>query len=115
MADHSRIGEVPVTSPSVANSPATGAPSPVRDNTDHASFEDDTGHVIGAWVKDRSLSGDAGVLAYVYVESVDGVLKRVSARSGQAVRAPYMEGDLRVATFRDPFGSVIGVWQRAST
>ncbi len=26
---------------------------------------------------------------------------------------PYAEGDLRVATFRDPSGTVIGVWQRA--
>jgi uncharacterized protein len=86
----------------------------VRDDVDHASFEDGTGHVIGAWVKDRSPSGDAGVLPYVYVESVDQVLERVSATGGQVVRAPYAEGNLRVATFRDPFGTVIGVWQRAS-
>jgi len=87
----------------------------VRDDTDHASFEDGTRHVIGAWVKDRSPSGDAGVLPYAYVESVDRVLERVSARGRQVVRAPYAEGDLRVATFRDPFGTVIGVWQRASS
>jgi uncharacterized protein len=135
-----------VTSPSRANSSATGAPSPVfrsagisylhipsndpkqsasfyqrvfgwrvQVNTDDAGFEDGTGHVIGAWVKDRSPSGDAGVLPYVYVESVDQVLERVSASGRQVVRAPYAEGDLRVATFRDPFGTVVGIWQRAST
>jgi hypothetical protein len=30
------------------------------------------------------------------------------------VDPPYPEGDLRVATFRDPAGNVIGVWQRRS-
>jgi hypothetical protein len=28
--------------------------------------------------------------------------------------APYPEGDLWVATFRDPAGNVLGVWQTAS-
>ena len=32
---------------------------------------------------------------------------------GETVTAPYPEGDLRVATFRDPAGNVIGAWQRA--
>jgi uncharacterized protein len=86
----------------------------VRMEADHASFEDGTGHVIGAWVTDRESSGDAGVLPYVYVDDVDQVLTRVSANGGQVVRPPYAEGDLRVATFSDPSGTVIGVWQRAS-
>ena len=85
----------------------------VHNNGNDAGFADGTGHVIGAWVKDRASSGDAGVLPYVYVESVDRVLERVSASGGQVLREPYAEGDLRVATFQDPFGSVLGVWQRA--
>jgi predicted enzyme related to lactoylglutathione lyase len=53
-------------------------------------------------------------LARPYVESVDDTLERVSAQGGAPVEAPYAEGDLRVATFRDPAGNVIGVWQRGS-
>ena len=38
---------------------------------------------------------------------------RVVTNGGEVVTAPYPEGDLRVATFRDPAGNVIGVWQQA--
>jgi predicted enzyme related to lactoylglutathione lyase len=39
-------------------------------------------------------------------------LAEVVARGGEVVTAPYPEGDLWVATFRDPAGNVLGVWQR---
>lgn len=84
----------------------------VRTEADHASFEDGTGHVIGAWVPDRSPSGNTGILPYVYVDNIDQVLAQVSAHGGEVVRPPYPEGDLRVATFSDPSGTVMGVWQR---
>jgi predicted enzyme related to lactoylglutathione lyase len=38
-------------------------------------------------------------------------LAEVVARGGEVVTAPYPEGDLWVATFRDPAGNVLGVWQ----
>jgi uncharacterized protein len=66
------------------------------------SFEDGSGHVIGHFIADAAVSGDACVRPYVYVESVDDTLERVSARGGVPVQTPYAEGDLRVATFRDP-------------
>jgi predicted enzyme related to lactoylglutathione lyase len=79
---------------------------------DHPSFEDGTGHVIGHWVTDLAAVGFAGVVPYVYVDQVDDVLVKVSANGGAVERAPYVEGDLLVATFRDPAGNVVGVWQR---
>jgi predicted enzyme related to lactoylglutathione lyase len=85
----------------------------VGGNPERPSFEDGTGHVIGAWVTDRSVSEDTGLLAYVYVDDVDEVLDRVTTDGGRVVKPPYAEGDLRVATFRDPSGTVIGVWQQA--
>lgn len=84
----------------------------LRGNPDHPSFDDGTGHVIGTWVTDRPVSGDSGVLPYVYVERVDDTLAKVTANGGEVVEAPYPEGDLWVATFRDPVGNVIGTWQR---
>lgn len=86
----------------------------VQAANDDARFQDGTGHVIGAWVTDREASGRSGILPYVYVASVDQVLERVVAYGGQVARPPYAEGDLRVATFSDPSGTVFGVWQRAS-
>jgi predicted enzyme related to lactoylglutathione lyase len=78
------------------------------------SFEDGSGHVIGHLVPDAAVAGEAGVRPYVYVDSVDDTLQRVSDLGGALVESPYAEGDLRVATFRDPAGNVIGVWQRGS-
>jgi predicted enzyme related to lactoylglutathione lyase len=78
------------------------------------SFEDGSGHVIGHFLPDAAAAGEAGVRPYIYVDNVDDTLERVSAHGGAPVEAAYAEGDLRVATFRDPAGNVIGVWQRRS-
>jgi predicted enzyme related to lactoylglutathione lyase len=84
----------------------------VRSDRDDPAFEDGTGHVIGHFIADQPAAGEAGVRPYVYVEHVDRTLDEVTARGGEIVTAPYPEGDLRVATFRDPAGNVVGVWQR---
>src|SRR5439155_1744557 len=63
-----------------------------------------------AWV----IGGEAGVRPYVFVERVDETLEKVVAHGGAVVTAPYPEGDLWVATFHDPPGNVIGVWQQGS-
>jgi uncharacterized protein len=81
---------------------------------DDPSFEDRTGHVIGHFMADLPVAGEAGVLPYVFVERVDETLENVVAQGGEVVTPPYREGDLRVATFRDPAGNVIGVWQQVS-
>src|SRR4051812_28040695 len=71
------------------------------------SFEDGSGHVIGHLVADAVVAGEAGVRPYVYVNKVDDTLRRVSAHGGALVEPPYLEGNLRVATFHDPAGNVI--------
>jgi uncharacterized protein len=77
------------------------------------SFEDGTGHVIGHFVADASVAGESGVRPYIYVQDVNDTLERVRNHGGAEVEPPYLEGNLRVATFRDPAGNVLGVWQRA--
>jgi len=84
----------------------------VRRDRDEPAFEDGTGHAIGHFVTDPKVAGDAGVRPYVFVESVDDALEKIVANGGAVVTKPYPEGDLTVATFRDPAGNVIGVWQR---
>jgi predicted enzyme related to lactoylglutathione lyase len=76
------------------------------------SFEDGTGHVIGHFMAEQPVAGDAGVLPYVFVQRVDETLEKVVAHGGEVVTPPYPEGDLLVATFRDTAGNVIGVWQQ---
>lgn len=78
------------------------------------SFEDGTGHVIGHISSEHEVAGEAGVRPYVYVESIDDALEKVTASGGRVVIEPYPEGDLSVAVFEDPAGNVVGVWQRGT-
>ena len=75
------------------------------------SFRDGTGHVIGHFVRDQAPAGEAGVRPYVFVTSVEETLAAVASNGGAVVTAPYAEGELTVATFRDPEGNVFGAWQ----
>jgi uncharacterized protein len=77
------------------------------------SFEDGTGHVIGHFIADQPVGGEAGIRPYVYVASVEETLARAIAHGGAVSTEPYPEGNLLVATFTDPSGNVVGVWQRA--
>lgn len=78
------------------------------------SFEDGTGHVIGHFVADLPVAGEAGFRPYIYVENVDETLEKVVAGGGRVATAPYPEGDLTVATFQDPAGNELGIWQRTA-
>jgi predicted enzyme related to lactoylglutathione lyase len=75
------------------------------------SFADGSGHVIGRWSTEREIARDPGVLPYIYVTSVDATLEKARARGCEVVRARYPEGNLWVATLRDPAGNLIGIWQ----
>lgn len=79
---------------------------------DHVSFTDATGDMIGAWITGLVTSQEPGVLPYIYVHGIDAILERITANGGSVVKPPYPEGDLWVATFRDPAGNVIGIWQQ---
>jgi uncharacterized protein len=80
-------------------------------DTDHPGFDDGTGHVGGAWVTDQAISREPGLLPYIYVDHIDDTIEQVEAQGGEIVKAPYPEGNLWVATFRDPAGNVLGLWQ----
>jgi predicted enzyme related to lactoylglutathione lyase len=82
-----------------------------RRDSGRRSFDDGSGDLIGAWVTSRAVSNEPGLLPYIYVDHIDDVVARVQARGGEIVEAPYPEGDLWVATFRDPAGNVMGIWQ----
>lgn len=78
---------------------------------DDPRFDDATGHLIGRWVTDRPVSREPGFLPYIYVDRIEDAIERVTASGGEVVRTPYPEGNLWVATVRDPAGNLIGLWQ----
>ena len=78
---------------------------------DSTAFEDGTGHIIGHFMPDLPVAGEAGVIPYVYVQDIDEALALVPGGGGEVTTKPYAEGDLWVAMTRDPAGNAIGVWQ----
>ena len=82
-----------------------------RSETDDPRFEDPTGHLIGRWVAGRASSREPGLLPYIYVDRIDDAVGRVVVHGGEVLQATYAEGNLWVATVRDPAGNVIGLWQ----
>ena len=79
--------------------------------TDDFRFEDPTVHLIGRWAISHPIVQEPGFLPYFYVDRIDDAVARVMAHGGTVVKAPYPEGNLWVATVRDPAGNVIGLWQ----
>ena len=79
----------------------------------HFSFSDASGEMIGAFVTEHAVSKDPGVLPYIYVTAIDDAVDNITSNGGEVVRDVYAEGSLWVATFRDPAGNVMGVWQMA--
>jgi len=71
--------------------------------------------VSGEWVLDRQPTGDAGVLVFVRVDEVEATLQKIVEAGGEIIvpRTPQGEG-IAYATFRDPAGNVLGIFQEAS-
>jgi len=82
-----------------------------RRDSGRRSFDDGSGNLIGSWVTCRGAAREPGLVPYIYVDRVDEVVARITGRGGEIVKPPYPEGDLWVATFRDPAGNVMGIWQ----
>jgi uncharacterized protein len=83
-------------------------------DSDRPTFDDGSGHVSGAWMTDQAVAREPGLMLYIYVDAMDDVVARIGAHGGEVVRAPYAEGNLRVATFRDPAGNMLGLWREAA-
>jgi uncharacterized glyoxalase superfamily protein PhnB len=82
-------------------------------DSDHPSFDDATGYVSGAWVLGREASREPGLLPYIWVDAIDGILAQVAALDGDVVEAPHLDSPegAWIATFRDPAGNLIGLYQ----
>jgi uncharacterized protein len=76
------------------------------------AFDDSTAVVSGEWVPDRQPAGDAGILVHVRVDDVEAGLEKIVAAGGEVVVPPTQQGEgIAYATFRDPAGNVLGIFQ----
>lgn len=85
-------------------------------NRDSARPSFDLGDVSGAWVTDRPITREPGLLPYIWVDDIDGVLARAASQGGEVVDAvhhDHPDSTCWIATFRDPAGNLIGLYQEA--
>ncbi|HWX39750.1 MAG TPA: VOC family protein [Blastocatellia bacterium] len=77
------------------------------------AFDDTTGAVSGAWVLGRPAAREAGILVYIMVDSIEASLNKVTAGGGR-VETPFTplgDGGDAFATFSDPAGNLLGLYQ----
>ena len=109
-----RYLQVPAQDPGVSAAfyeRALGWAIRIRDDGSTA-FDDSTGHVSGELTPDREPAGDTGVLVYVRVDDVSAAQEQIAAAGGETVVPRTREGEsLAFATFRDPAGNVLGIFE----
>jgi predicted enzyme related to lactoylglutathione lyase len=85
-------------------------------DTPHPSFDDATGNVSGSWVNGREISREAGLLAHIWVDNIDATLAQVASHGGIIVDSPHHDSPgstAWIASFFDPAGNLIGLYQEA--
>ena len=77
------------------------------------AFDDTTGAVSGSWVLGRTPRSDPGMLTYIMVDSIGATLAKVTAAAGHMVtpRTPIGSGGEAFATFLDPAGNLVGLYE----
>jgi len=82
--------------------------------TARPSFDDSTGNVSGAWVTDRAIARDPGLLPYIWADNIDALVSQVVAHGGVVVMPPHLDAPgstSQIATFRDPAGNLLGLYE----
>ncbi|HTQ62219.1 MAG TPA: VOC family protein [Candidatus Solibacter sp.] len=82
--------------------------------SERPSFDDATGNISGAWVTGRASAREPGLLSYIWVDDIEATLARIRESGGEIVEAGHPDspgGSCLIATFRDPAGNLIGLYQ----
>ena len=79
----------------------------------HRAFDDTTGAVSGSWVLGRPPSREPGILAYVMVDRIEATLSKLASAGGRVATplTPLGRGGEAFATFLDPAGNLLGLYQ----
>jgi predicted enzyme related to lactoylglutathione lyase/uncharacterized glyoxalase superfamily protein PhnB len=78
------------------------------------SFDDAPGNISGAWVAGRPIAQEPGLLPYIWVDDIDSTLAVVAEQGGAILKRPAADtpgGTSYIATFRDPAGNILGLYQ----
>lgn len=98
----------------VTRRPAVGA---LGEQTSYPEFVDSTGQVGGGFVLGRRPSTDPGILPCIKVDTIDETLAAVVEHGGSVVkpRTAIVDGIDWEATFRDPSGNTLALFEQSPT
>ncbi len=78
------------------------------------AFDDGVGEVSGAFVPDRPVSKETGLLIYVMVDSVENTIRSIQSNGGKIVQPVGQDAPEITARFSDPEGNILGLYQEPS-
>ena len=84
-----------------------------RGDSDRPSFDDPSG-VSGAFVTYLKAGQEAGILPSIWVKDIEAFVAKIEAHGGEIVERPRPDepgGACFIATFRDPEGNVLRVYE----
>jgi uncharacterized protein len=76
------------------------------------SFDDGVGEVSGEWVKGLTPAVTTSLSIHIMVDDMEATLAAVTANGGEIVDRAGEESREITATFRDPGGNVMGLYQQ---
>ncbi|HEY4870663.1 MAG TPA: VOC family protein [Candidatus Dormibacteraeota bacterium] len=76
------------------------------------AFDDTVNEVSGTWVVGRQVAAEPGLMVYIMVANAADAVKAVASAGGEIVHHVDPHAREVVATFRDPAGNLIGIYQQ---
>jgi uncharacterized protein len=76
------------------------------------AFDDTVNQVSGAWVLERPPASEPGLMLYIMAASAAAAVEGVISAGGEVVQPADPGAREVVATFRDPAGNVLGIYQQ---
>ena len=76
------------------------------------AFDDTVNEVSGTWVLGRPIAAEPGLMVYIMVASAARAIEAVRSAGGQIVHQVDPNAREVVATFRDPAGNLLGIYQQ---
>jgi predicted enzyme related to lactoylglutathione lyase len=76
------------------------------------AFDDTVNEVSGTWVLGRPPATEFSLMVYIMVASADAAVGAITAAGGKIVDPVDPNAREVVATFRDPAGNLMGIYQQ---
>src|SRR3979411_1618877 len=76
------------------------------------AFDDTVNEVSGTWVLGRPVAAQPGLMIYIMVGSAAAAVEAAGSAGGEIVKPVDPKAREVVATFRDPAGNLIGLYQQ---